>query len=427
MKKIDWILILIFFLYNIFFQAFFSLGSNDIIVNYYTMSENIASMGTFPKIVFICEVLSFLFIYVLNGYYRKTLNIAKTRPVIFKRTVNDAVFITLVILGLFIFNFATLAISDFLQTYLAKPIIFDNFVLPLVYFLNPWRRVAIFSLKALYYFNSFYVFCLIIRNNVFSLLYWIFGKKYIVPKKLIKNGRLIELDEFIENLETLFSDDSDEWVSEEKVLESLQKLEQIVEKSDTYDKGYFYILLKFVSLSINHNTSNQEITAKIERIIDDLEISNMNDEHLNSLFDLFSSNLMIDNNEKDYLMSVVTNYDSLKQKRNDVKDFSKRREFVFSGVLYQLLISYMTERYDISYNLLEIIHRYFYELFDEFTFSKTDYPYMYLRRILQFQEDFLLREIPEELLRYENNYGEIRIFITAYNNLMNEYLSGGVV
>jgi len=127
------------------------------------------------------------------------------------------------------------------------------------------------------------------------------------------------------------------------------------------------------------------------------------------------------------LMSVVINYDSLKQKRNDVKDFSKRREFVFSGVLYQFLISYMNDRYDISYNLLEIIHRYFYELFDEFTFSKTDYPYMYLRKILQFQEDFLLREIPEELLRYENNYGEIRIFITAYNNLMNEYLSGGVV
>ncbi|HOA17835.1 MAG TPA: hypothetical protein PKW84_06625 [Fervidobacterium sp.] len=426
MKKIDWILILIFFLYNIFFQAFFSLGSNDIIVNYYTMSENIASMGTFPKIVFICEVLSFLFIYVLNGYYRKTLNIAKTRPVIFKRTVNDAVFITLVIFGLFIFNFAALAISDFLQTYLAKPTIFDNFVLPVVYFLNPWRKVAIFLMKFLYYFGSFYVFSLILRGNVFSILYWIFGKKYIVPKKLIKNGRLIELDEFIENLELFLSNENEE-IPEERLIESLQKLEQIVEESDMYDKGYFYVLLKFISLLIRHDTTNQKVTTEIEEVIDRFEISNMNDENLGSLFSMFSMNLMTDNDEEVHLMDIVTYYNSLKEKRNDVKDFSKRREFVFSGVLYQLLISYMTERYDISYNLLEVIHRYFYELFDEFTFSKTDYPYMYLRKIIQLQEDLLLIELPEELSKYEDSYPEVRIFIKAYGNLMSEYLTGGVV
>ncbi|HPC25160.1 MAG TPA: hypothetical protein PLQ59_06585, partial [Fervidobacterium sp.] len=83
--------------------------------------------------------------------------------------------------------------------------------------------------------------------------------------------------------------------------------------------------------------------------------------------------------------------------------------------------------YDISYNLLEVIHRYFYELFDEFTFSKTDYPYMYLRKIIQLQEDLLLIELPEELSKYEDSYPEVRIFIKAYGNLMSEYLTGGVV
>ncbi len=426
MKKIDWILILIFFLYNVFFQAFFSLGSNDIIVNYYTTSENIASMGTFPKIVFICEVLSFLFIYVLNGYYRKTLNIAKTKPVIFKRTVNDAVFIISVILGLFIFNFATLAISNSLQAYLDKPIIFDNFVLPLVYFLNPWRKVATFLMKFLYYFGSFYVFSLILRGNVFSIFYWMFGRKYIVPKNLMENGRLVELDEFIENLELFLSDENEE-IDEEMLVESLQRLDQIVEKSDMYDKGYFYVLLKFMSLLIRHDTTNQKVLTKIEELIDRLEISNMNDENFGSLFIIFSGDLMTDNNEEGYLMDIVTNYDSLKQKRNDIKDFSKRREFIFSGVLYQLLTSYMTERYDISYNLLEVIHRYFYELFDKFIFSKTDYPYMHLRKILQLQEDLLLREMPEELSKYEDSYPDVRIFIKAYSNLMSEYLIGGVL
>jgi len=426
MKKIDWILILIFFLYNVFFQAFFSLGSNDIIVNYYTTSENIASMGTFPKIVFICEVLSFLFIYVLNGYYRKTLNIAKTKPVIFKRTVNDAVFIISVILGLFIFNFATLAISNSLQAYLDKPIIFDNFVLPLVYFLNPWRKVATFLMKFLYYFGSFYVFSLILRGNVFSIFYWMFGRKYIVPKNLMENGRLVELDEFIENLELFLSDENEE-IDEEMLVESLQRLDQIVEKSDMYDKGYFYVLLKFMSLLIRHDTTNQKVLTKIEELIDRLEISNMNDENFGSLFSIFSGDLMTDNNEEGYLMDIVTNYDSLKQKRNDIKDFSKRREFIFSGVLYQLLTSYMTERYDISYNLLEVIHRYFYELFDKFIFSKTDYPYMHLRKILQLQEDLLLREMPEELSKYEDSYPDVRIFIKAYSNLMSEYLIGGVL
>ena len=426
MKKIDWILILIFFLYNVFFQAFFSLGSNDIIVNYYTTSENIASMGTFPKIVFICEVLSFLFIYVLNGYYRKTLNIAKTKPVIFKRTVNDAVFIISVILGLFIFNFATLAISNSLQAYLDKPIIFDNFVLPLVYFLNPWRKVATFLMKFLYYFGSFYVFSLILRGNVFSIFYWMFGRKYIVPKNLMENGRLVELDEFIENLELFLSDENEE-IDEEMLVESLQRLDQIIGKSDMYDKGYFYVLLKFMSLLIRHDTTNQKVLTKIEELIDRLEISNMNDENFGSLFSIFSGDLMTDNNEEGYLMDIVTNYDSLKQKRNDIKDFSKRREFIFSGVLYQLLTSYMTERYDISYNLLEVIHRYFYELFDKFIFSKTDYPYMHLRKILQLQEDLLLREMPEELSKYEDSYPDVRIFIKAYSNLMSEYLIGGVL
>jgi len=426
MKKIDWILILIFFLYNVFFQAFFSLGSNDIIVNYYTTSENIASMGTFPKIVFICEVLSFLFIYVLNGYYRKTLNIAKTKPVIFKRTVNDAVFIISVILGLFIFNFATLAISNSLQAYLDKPIIFDNFVLPLVYFLNPWRKVATFLMKFLYYFGSFYVFSLILRGNVFSIFYWMFGRKYIVPKNLMENGRLVELDEFIEHLELFLSDENEE-IDEEMLVESLQRLDQIIGKSDMYDKGYFYVLLKFMSLLIRHDTTNQKVLTKIEELIDRLEISNMNDENFGSLFSIFSVNLMTDNNEEGYLMDIVTNYDSLKQKRNDIKDFSKRREFIFSGVLYQLLTSYMAERYDISYNLLEVIHRYFYELFDKFIFSKTDYPYMHLRKILQLQEDLLLREMPEELSKYEDSYPDVRIFIKAYSNLMSEYLIGGVL
>jgi len=426
MKKIDWILILIFFLYNVFFQAFFSLGSNDIIVNYYTTSENIASMGTFPKIVFICEVLSLLFIYVLNGYYRKTLNIAKTKPVIFKRTVNDAVFIISVILGLFIFNFATLAISNYLQAYLDKPIIFDNFVLPLVYFLNPWRKVATFLMKFLYYFGSFYVFSLILRGNVFSIFYWMFGRKYIVPKNLMENGRLVELDEFIENLELFLSDENEE-IDEEMLVESLQRLDQIVEKSDMYDKGYFYVLLKFMSLLIRHDTTNQKVLTKIEELIYRLEISNMNDENFGSLFIIFSGDLMTDNNEEGYLMDIVTNYDSLKQKRNDIKDFSKRREFIFSGLLYQLLTSYMNERYDISYNLLEVIHRYFYELFDEFIFSKTDYPYMHLRKILQLQEDLLLREMPEELSKYEDSYPDVRIFIKAYSNLMSEYLIGGVL
>lgn len=401
-KKILIVLLLIF-IYNTLFIAFYKIGGNDWIKTFYTdKTKIIIDFFLIKNLIVKIEILTVSVLYFLNLYYKKKLRI--------KNSITNLLLIVSFIL---IYHFSQILIASVLEkTLFSRNAFFDNVLLKFVFVLNYNRNLSHYLLKFIYFFNEFVFFAVLLKNNINSILVWQFGKLLLVPKKLYKHGRLVELDHFIEKIQDYDIDDT-----------IIKKTWKIVSKSSNHDIFAFYIILKFINLFSNYSSEPINLNDIFEQINE--KINELDGKFFESVFYLFEMPEQVEENF-DNLKSI--SYELLAESFNKktIENYlSVYNEFLLGAVFYNIFYHYLYDNYDSVIGLLALLHKRFYNSLDEHTFLIEYYPYKYIKNILFLFSD-LIEEIYDNLKNFGENYPEINLYLKTFKMLVNKINFGGI-